>query len=454
MFVHAGIGEEESPAFLRETGIGEHAIWSHSWTVYPFYDIGDTGLQVGPYTMMTENGTVGLFAHEFAHDLGTIDLYAYNPGETSVGFWSLMSDDWGGGWPASTIPPGLDPWHKYLLGWNDPVVLNTHSPVTEVTLGQACDPPVGTDDVVMIQLPPQIEQAVPPANGEYMWWGGRDAWLDAKLTLAAPLDLTDATEATLSFSTFYDIEEGWDFGFVQASTDGGETWTSLVGTTTTDQHDPDCFFIEEMPGYTGFSGDWLDEEVDLSAYAGQSSVLLRFRYETDPYTLGYGWYLDDIAITVDGESVFADDAEHATAQWVAEEWTRTDGYSAYHHYYLAEWRNASGFDAGLETGRYGIKDFGMLLWYRNTMYTENEVFDRWTGLWTEGGLPFGGCTPRAFAFHHVGLCERGGQPARARADARRGLWPARHRALPCGRALAFGESRRGIPIPAICVHLP
>jgi len=374
MIVHAGYGEEDSTALLKESGIGEHAIWSHSWMVWPFYDIGDTGLKIGPYTMMAENGTVGLFAHEFAHSLGTVDLYAYYPGETSAGFWTLMADDWAGGWPYSAVPPGLDPWHKYLLGWNDPVVLNTMSPETEVTVGQACAPPDGTADSVLINLPPQIEQPIQPASGSYMWWGGKEVYLDAKLTLATPLDLTDATTVTLSFKTFYDIEEGWDFGFVQVSTDGGVTWTSLPGTSTTDQHDPDSFFVDEMPGYTGYSGGWLDETVDLSGYAGLSDVRLRFRYETDPAVLGMGWFLDDITITADGDVIFFDDAESLDSRWLVEEWVRFDGYYTYPHYYLAEWRNSCGFDAGLVSGRYHIKDFGMLLWYRNFKYGDNEIW--------------------------------------------------------------------------------
>jgi immune inhibitor A len=374
MIVHAGLGEEDSTALLVESGVGEHAIWSHSWTVWPYYEIGNTGLKIGPYTMMAENGNVGLFAHEFAHNLGAIDLYAYNPGETSPGFWTLMADDWGGGWPQGAVPPGLDPWHKYLLGWNDPVVLNTMSPETEVVLGQACSPPEGTEDSLIINLPSQIEQPVAPTSGKYMWYSGRQNYLDAKLTLATPLDLSAATSAALTFKTWYDIEEGWDFGFVQVSTDGGETWTSLPGTTTTDEHDPSCFFSDEMPGYTGFSDGWLDETVDLSAYVGQSNVLLRFRYETDPAVLGLGWFLDDIVISADGRVIFSDDVEGTNGKWVVEEWTRFDGYFYYPHYYIAEWRNACGFDAGLVSGRYNIKDFGMLLWYRNFKYTDNEVF--------------------------------------------------------------------------------
>ena len=373
MIVKAGYGEEDSPTLLK-MGNGEHAIWSHSWSVYPYHDIGSTGLQVGPYIMMPENGIAGVFAHEFAHNLGARDLYAYSAGETSPGFWALQADNWGGGWPDNAVPPGMDPWHKYLLGWVDPVVLNTMSEATEVVLGQACAPGEGTEDTFIINLPPQIEQPVPPTSGMYLYYSGKSNYRDAKLTLAAPWDFAAVVSPTLTFQTWYDIEEGWDFGFVQVSTDAGETWTSLSGTTTTDEHDPDCYFIDELPGYTGYSGGWIEETVDLSAYAGEAQVWLRFRYETDPATLGLGWFLDDIVVS-DGETVlFSDDAEEMDSKWIIEEWAHTDGYFTYPHYYIAEWRNACGFDAGLVSGRYNIKDFGMLLWYRNYKYTDNELY--------------------------------------------------------------------------------
>jgi len=374
MVVHAGYGEEDSPTLLKNSGIGENAIWSHSSSVYPAYNIGSSGVKIGAYTMMPENGLTGVFAHEMAHNIGTQDLYAYQPGETSPGFWTLMADDWGGGWPDSAVPPGLDPWHKYLLGWNDPVVLDVLSPEATVTLGQSAMLPTGTHDSVIVNLPAQIEQPVVPAQGSYMWWGGKTNMRDAQLTTAAPLDLSGATSAAVSFKTLYDIEEGWDFGFVQVSTDGGATWTSLAGPHTTTETDPSCYFIAEVPGYTGTSDGWIDEAVDLSAYAGQSSVLLRFRYETDPASLGMGWYLDDIKVTKGTTVILSDDAEAATNPWVVSGWTRTDGYAVYPQYYIAEWRNAVGFDAGLVSGRYNIKDFGMLLWYRNCKYTANEVY--------------------------------------------------------------------------------
>ena len=43
--------------------------------------------------------------------------------------------------------------------------------------------------------------------------------LDTRLTYAIPGALPAAS--ALEFKTYYDIEGGWDYGYVQVSTDGG-----------------------------------------------------------------------------------------------------------------------------------------------------------------------------------------------------------------------------------------
>lgn len=102
---------------------------------------------------------------------------------------------------------------------------------------------------------------------------------------------------TLTFDTYYDIEDYWDFGFVQVSTDGGYTWTSLENAYTTYDHDPSAHpkVIENLPGLTGWSEDWVTMSFDLSAYAGQN-ILIAFRYVTDWGTLFEGWYIDNVYV--------------------------------------------------------------------------------------------------------------------------------------------------------------
>ena len=87
------------------------------------YQLGNTGLWVGDYTIEAENGGMGVFAHEFGHDLGLPDYYDTNGGENSTGFWSLMSS---GSWGSyaedpsiGTTPMHMDAYAKQYLGWLD-----------------------------------------------------------------------------------------------------------------------------------------------------------------------------------------------------------------------------------------------------------------------------------------------------------------------------------------------
>ena len=103
-----------------------------------------------------------------------------------------------------------------------------------------------------------------------------------------PLDHgADGTNAKLTFDAFWNEELGWDFGFAQISDDGGATYTSLSCTDTTSDHDPDALptAVENVPGFTGFSGTFRPQVCSLADYAGQT-VLLAFRAFNDPATLG------------------------------------------------------------------------------------------------------------------------------------------------------------------------
>ena len=70
-----------------------------------------------------------------------------------------------------------------------------------------------------------------PQHGSYSWWANRGDDCDTTLTRA--FDLRNVQAATLSFSTWYDIEDGWDYAYVEASIDGGKHWQPLSGKNTT-----------------------------------------------------------------------------------------------------------------------------------------------------------------------------------------------------------------------------
>jgi hypothetical protein len=117
------------------------------------------------------------------------------------------------------------------------------------------------------------------------------------------VSVPSGASAQLTFDALWNEELGWDFGFVQISTDGGATYTSIACTDTTTETNPDALPTakENVPGFTGFPGAWMPQTCSLAAYAGQT-VLLAFRAFNDPAVLGDGapippgFWVDDVAV--------------------------------------------------------------------------------------------------------------------------------------------------------------
>lgn len=161
-------------------------------------------------------------------------------------------------------------------------------------------------------------------SGEYQLWGSRGDMLENIATMGTAQPL--GAGARLSFMTNFQIEEAWDFAFVQISTDGGSTWTSLANAHTTGAADPDSMpeIINHLPGFTGSSDGWREETFDLSAYEGQD-VLVRFLYMTDWSYNEQGFYVDDVTITDAGGTVLFDDLEGGADNWVLDGFLHTTG---------------------------------------------------------------------------------------------------------------------------------
>lgn len=152
-------------------------------------------------------------------------------------------------------------------------------------------------------------------SGQYMWWSNRGDESDTRLTRA--FDLSGVSRATLTYWAWYHIEDLWDYAYVMVSTDGGATWTPLATPRTTAEDPHDNAY---GPGYTGHSGGWVQETVDLTPYAGQN-VLVRFEYITDDTVTQPGLIVDDISIPEIG---YADDFERGDGGWQSEGWLRMD----------------------------------------------------------------------------------------------------------------------------------
>jgi immune inhibitor A len=134
------------------------------------------------------------------------------------------------------------------------------------------------------------------------------------------VDLRSANAPKLSYWTWYEIEKDYDYAYVAVSTDGGAHWTTLAAPATTND-DPNGDNLGN--GYTDVSGGarvraWIQQEVDLSPYAGKE-IQLRFEYVTDGALNLHGMAIDDIAIS---GGVLSDDAE-GDSGWTAAGFVRS-----------------------------------------------------------------------------------------------------------------------------------
>ena len=109
-------------------------------------------------------------------------------------------------------------------------------------------------------------------NGNYP--NNMNAWIRT----LNQISLSGVTTVTLEFYHWFNSEANWDYGYVQISTNGGNTWTT-VGDT-----------------YTGNLGGWSLQTRDLTPYVG-TNILLRFRLFSDFSITAPGWYIDDVRVS-------------------------------------------------------------------------------------------------------------------------------------------------------------
>ncbi|MDK9710671.1 M6 family metalloprotease domain-containing protein [Acidaminobacter sp.] len=382
--VHAGYGEEGGGA--------PTTIWSHSWyarynligfdgpafNLYGGIQIGDSDYWVGKYTVQPENGGVGVFAHEFGHDLGLPDLYDYY-GENGTGFWTLMSS---GSWMNDGLddigskPSHMGAWEKFQLGWLNYEV--ARAGVKSVHRLGPMEFNTKQAQGLFVILPQKAVTSfiADPFAGSYFYFSGSANNLNNKMVKSFTLPVS----ATLNAKVNYGIEEDYDFAYLIISTDGGVNWSN-VPTNLSNQ--PDF-------GFDGDSGGWVDLTADLSAYTGQ--VMIGFKYLSDGGVNYDGLMVDDITVSGDAATYGAELDEG----WTMTGFRITTGTEDkfFNQYYVAEYRSYLGYDSVLKTGPYyfgypTMPDFvdhfpyqdGLLIHYWDTAQADNN-----TGLHPGQGL--------------------------------------------------------------------
>lgn len=138
---------------------------------------------------------------------------------------------------------------------------------------------------------------IAPHSAPKHWYGGFESQKNNIL------DVDYVSGTTIDFWTWYFIEEGWDYGFVEV-TNNGVDWSTIpltndAGATVTTNDDPHDQNTEGN-ALTGTSGGVYF--VDQPQYTHLSGVLptgttdVRFRYETDAAYNDTGWFVDDVKV--------------------------------------------------------------------------------------------------------------------------------------------------------------
>ena len=345
-----------------------------------------TGMWVYDYTVQPENGGLGVFAHEFGHDLDLPDLYdtSGNTGgaENNTGFWTLMSSgsNIGDGGPdgIGDDPTDLGAFELFQLGWLQPQ--GKQGPFYDVAYaGQRSSHTLGSNvpatkksQALFTVLP---DKQVPlnlgaPFAGSKMYWSTQGDEIETTMTHAAIAgrahrqgQLPDREGLGLR------LPRGQRRWHVDADRD-----QPVDHTNPNAQNDGN--------GITGSTaGAW----VDLTGTLPAGTTQVRFRYWTTSRPPSPASRSTTIALN--GALIGTAEAEEG---WTFDGFVTTTGQEpqAFFNAYIAENRQYDGYDTSLKTAyNFGyantrpdwVETFpyqnGLLINYWDTSQTDNNVGD-------------------------------------------------------------------------------
>jgi hypothetical protein len=240
-------------------------------------------------------------------DIGTIDSWGYSIEYALQNFW--VGDPF-------EVPIGL--YSSGFFGSPQPYTAQYYRFGGQPTLRTALD----GDDTA----------GTPAHSGTYEWYSDAEtwAWRSFYQTFNIP-----ASGATLYFYTYYEIEDNWDYGYVEVyDRDTGEWYTlDAPGTVNYVAHAQDNPNVPDgrepsdyedagrWHAFTGNSNGWILVSMDLSPFAGHTIDLYFRTWQDGAFTLQM-MYVDDISIPEIG---FFDDVEAGEDGWTPDGWYVTDG---------------------------------------------------------------------------------------------------------------------------------
>ena len=240
-------------------------------------------------------GHAGVFGT--AHDLAIFGQMMLNGGAydgvrvLSKRAVDLLLTNWNQKFPDDAIGLGWSidqPWYQGALAGphtsghegftGTALTINTRNDIVTIVLTNRVHPNRhGPSSVTALHdINTDIANAIPvaPPAGGATWFSGYGDYLNRLLTAK----IGPHNDAKLSFQTWYRLQDGDDYGSIEASPDGVH-W-------------------QVLDLLTGSSDGWRSKTVTLPSNARY----IQFRYRTDDKINGRGWYVDDLQVHAGGKT--------------------------------------------------------------------------------------------------------------------------------------------------------
>jgi hypothetical protein len=251
-----------------------------------------TGADLRSAEDLFEDWAVAVYLDD--EDSSRFDIRAFDFGDPATTPWTIAlanNEFWGG----RDVFQGAVPQAK----WRNRAKRGLTGEETALPYGTSYQTYRNPGSRFSVSLDGADTTTIAPHSGPEHWYAGYQSQFDSVLDVDSPV----AGGQTLDFWSWWFIEEGWDYGFVEAQV-GGEWQTVPLtdvasGQVVTTDADPQGNNTEGN-GLTGTSGGEYavdePEYLHLRAALPAGTTDVRFRYSTDAAYLDTGWFVDDVAI--------------------------------------------------------------------------------------------------------------------------------------------------------------
>lgn len=260
-------------------------IWSHSAVIGTSGNYGQLvdGVYAFNYITLAETSPLGVFCHEFGHDLGLPDLYdadgSSNGYTLGVGSWDIMSN---GSWNAlpgeiaGSCPSNLSAWSKEYLGWVNPQDVTNNTSLELINSDSNSSVyrlwPNGnknSNEYFLIEYRRRIGyDTALPGEGVLVWH------VDKQKTTLEAINRNEVNNNNLRLGVELEQADGnWNLWFPDNLGDNGDPFPGATENVN---------FIGEPYGIKVYKGELLYHGEDIIPYGGDSLYGFNFSNIT-PY---------------------------------------------------------------------------------------------------------------------------------------------------------------------------